>query len=127
MNIDAGHTKQADYTFEEESGLQYNDATHNSDTYPAFKAAIANNGTAAPTGCSEWFLASGYQWDKMFTAAGGAGSLKTNAGLVTSKWYWTSSEKDAYWVWIFHSVDDDWSETTRNDNDDMLVRSCLAF
>ena len=35
-NTDAGHTKQASDTFTEESGLQYNDATHNSDTYPAF-------------------------------------------------------------------------------------------
>ena len=45
-------------SFTSESGLQYN-ATHNSDTYPAFKAAITYS-PAAPTGCSAWFLASGY-------------------------------------------------------------------
>lgn len=81
-NSDAGHTyKPTSSTFTEESGLQYNDATHNSDTYPAFKAAIANNGTAAPTGCSAWFLASGYQWTKMIGATGlGLSNLGLQSG-----------------------------------------------
>ena len=90
--------QQSSSSFTSESGLQYNDATHDSDTYPAFKAAFANNSTAAPTGCSDWFLASGYQWAKMFTAAGGAANLKTSAapytGLKTNT-YWSSSEKEA--------------------------------
>ncbi len=124
LNDDAGHTKQTSNTFTEESGLQYN-AMHNSeiDNYPAFKAAIANNGTAAPTGCSAWFLASGYQWTKMF--AGDAGGLKTLAGLQLG-YYWSSSEKFANVAWDFYSVNGDWYDGGYKDGD-RLVRSCLAF
>ena len=52
---DAGHSRQANTDFKSESGLQYN-LMHFSyiDTYPAFKAAIANNGTDVPPNCSEW-------------------------------------------------------------------------
>ena len=128
-NSDAGHTWQSSSSFTSESGLQYNDATHNSDTYPAFKAAIANNSTAKPTtGCSDWFLASGYQWAKMFTAAGGAANLKTNATPYTgleSYYYWSSSECDADNAWDF---DSDYGRWYYGDKDyDYLVRSCLAF
>ena len=119
---DAGHTKQTDSNnFTSESGLQYN-ATHNSDTYPAFKAAIANNSTAAPTGCSAWFLASGYQWTKMF--AGNAGGLKTLAGLE-SYLYWSSSERNANSAWYFYSDNGYWYNHNKDYDD--LVRSCLAF
>lgn len=119
---DAGHTKQTDSdNFTSESGLQYN-ATHNTDTYPAFKAAIANNGTAAPTGCSAWFLASGYQWTKMF--AGDAGGLKTLAGLE-SDFYWSSSERNAGSAWYFNSGDGIWFDDRKGYGN--LVRSCLAF
>ena len=124
-NTDAGHTKQTDKdNFTSESGLQYN-ATHNTADYPAFQAAIANNSTAAPTGCSAWFLASGYQWDKMFTAAGGYANLKTNAGLVSSKYYWSSSEKDAFYAWMFGSDDGYWHGLLKDNT--YLVRACLAF
>ena len=119
---DAGHTKQTSSTFTEESGLQYNDATHNSDTYPAFKAAIANNGTAAPTGCSSWFLASGYQWTKMIDAAGGYNNL----GLESGGLYWSSSERHAKLAWYFSSFDGNWYRGNKDDLD-YLVRSCLAF
>ena len=108
-------------SFTSESGLQYN-TTHNSDTYPAFMAAIANNGTAAPTGCSAWFLASGYQWTKMF--AGDAGGLKTLAGLQ-SDFYWSSTEYYAGHAWLFYSDDGDWDDVNKDDAN--LVRSCLAF
>jgi len=122
-NTDAGHTKQDDETFEEESGLQYN-TTHNTDEYPAFQAAIANNGTAAPTGCSAWFLASGYQWTKMF--AGDAGGLKTLAGLQSS-YYWSSSESYEIraWCFVITSGNDFWYNDGKES--DRLVRSCLAF
>ena len=122
-NDDAGHTKQTSNTFTEESGLQYN-AMHNSeiDNYPAFKAAIANNGTAAPTGCSAWFLASGYQWTKMF--AGDAGGLKTLAGLK-SGYYWSSTEHGANSAWHFLSDVGYWD--LDNKGLDNRVRSCLAF
>ncbi len=118
---DAGHTRMHNYTFTEESGLQYN-AMHNSeiDNYPAFKAAIANNGTAAPTGCSAWFLASGYQWTKMF--AGDAGTL---AGLESGS-YWSSSEGGVENAWLFLFLSGyvwgfEYKDTGYH------VRSCLAF
>ena len=117
-NTDAGHTKQASDTFTEESGLQYNDATHNSDTYPAFKAAIANNGTAAPTGCSAWFLASGYQWKKMAGAAG-----LTNLGLTEGAAYWSSSERVDSQAWVF--LNGNWYQINKNTG--FRVLACLAF
>lgn len=123
-STDAGHTKQGSSSFTSESGLQYN-ATHNTAEYPAFQAAIANNGTAAPTGCSAWFLASGYQWVKMFTAAGGAGNLNTTAGLQ-SKNYASSSEYDPSYEWSFDSGDGYWINANTKNNG-VFVRSCLAF
>ena len=118
-NTDAGHTKQASYIFTEESGLQYND-THNSDAYPAFKAAIANNDTAAPTGCSSWFLPSGYQWKKMIDAAG-----LDNLGLTWGGYYWSSSENDASHAWDLDSYEGIWYNSEKGYNDQ--VRACLAF
>ena len=109
-------------SFASESGLQYNDATHNNDTYPAFKAAIANNSTAAPTGCSAWFLASGYQWTKMF--AGDAYGLKTLAGLG-SNYYWSSSERSDDSACDFYSDFGNWNYDDKVKGN--LVRSCLAF
>ncbi len=116
---DAGHTKQTSSTFTEESGLQYNDATHNSDTYPAFKAAITYS-PAAPTGCSAWFLASGYQWQKMISAAG-----LSNLGLSENAVYWSSTEQSAVYAWWLYSNDGSWSP---NNKDYVYrVRACLAF
>ena len=122
LQTDAGHTyKPNSSTFTEESGLQYN-AMHNSDEYPAFKAAIANNDIAAPTGCSSWFLASGYQWTKMIDAAGGYNNL----GLESGGLYWSSSERHAKLAWYFSSFDGNWYRSNKDDLD-YLVRSCLAF
>ena len=103
-----------------ESGLQYN-ATHNSDTYPAFQAAIANNGTAAPTGCSSWFLASGYQWLEMIGAVGGY----SNWGLQKNDNYWLSTEYDAENAWTFGTYSGGCSSGRKGF--DRRVRSCLAF
>lgn len=103
-----------------ESGLQYN-ATHNSDTYPAFKAAIANNGTAAPTGCSSWFLASGYQWLEMIGAVGGY----SNWGLWENDNYWLSTEYDAENAWTFGTYSGGCSSGGKGF--DRRVRACLAF
>lgn len=108
-------------SFASESGLQYN-TTHNDNPYPAFKAAIANNGTAAPTGCSAWFLASGYQWTKMF--AGDAGGLKTLAGLQSDD-YGSSTERNASLAWFFYSGYGYWFSDGKGVG--YLVRSCLAF
>ena len=106
-------------SFTSESGLQYN-ATHNSDTYPAFKAAIANNGTAAPTGCSSWFLASGYQWLEMINATG-----LSNLGLLESANYWLSTEYDAENAWTFGTYSGGCSSGGKGF--DRRVRACLAF
>ena len=117
-----------DENFATESGLQYNDATHNTTDYPAFQAARANNGTTTPTGCSAWFLASGYQWTKMI--AGDASALKTLAGLKTNFSYWSSSElsfsmPDATNAWCFKFNGDGWIGDYKSNN--RYVRSCLAF
>lgn len=124
---DAGHTtKQLDADFEFEGGLQYNDETHDSDTYPAFKAAMANNGTAVPTGCSEWFLPSAYQLAQIINSYGVA-NLKTTAGGFTglSSCY-SSSEKDADKAWDVYFGDDAyWAAIDKNVSD--YVRACLAF
>ena len=119
-NDDAGHTKQTgSNNFASESGLQYN-ATHNSDTYPAFKAAIANNGTAAPTGCSAWFLASGYQWNQMIAAAG-----ISNLGLLEGDFfYWSSTEYSDTDAWNAYSPGG-WFNSSKNFF--LQVRACLAF
>ena len=109
----------SDDSFASESGLQYN-ATHNSDTYPAFKVAIANNSTAAPTGCSSWFLASGYQWKQMISAAG-----LSNLGLQAYAYYWSSSESSANFAWDFYSNDGCWYYDAKGS--DGPVRACLAF
>ena len=130
---DAGHTKQGSSSFTSESGLQYNDATHNSDTYPAFKAAIANNDIAAPTGCSAWFLASGYQWNTMISAAGGTTSLRdgfsgitiTGASNLTTDNYWSSTEYDSDKAWCYGFGGGAWARSLKNF--DNRVRACLAF
>jgi hypothetical protein len=116
---DAGHTKQTSSTFTEESGLQYNDATHNSDTYPAFKAAITYS-PAAPTGCSSWFLASGYQWKQKIGAAG-----LSNLGLQGTN-YWSSTEYDANDAWYFTPMFSSWNHLNK-DISGARVRACLAF
>ena len=127
-------------SFTSEGGLQYKDATHNSDTYPAFKAAFANNSTAAPTGCSDWFLASGYQWTKMIDACknvlgtnnncqdlrDGFNGISGASNLLQSD-YWSSTEYDSSYAWkIFFKSKGSWAERTKGNND-YLVRACLAF
>ena len=106
-------------SFASESGLQYN-ATQNSNTYPAFKAAIANNSTAAPTGCSSWFLPSGYQWKKMIDATG-----LNNLGLEEYSYYWSSTESNASNAWSFNSYNVNWYDDEKDDG--RRVRACLAF
>ena len=128
-NTDAGHDKQNSSSFTSEGGLQYN-AMHNSeiDQYPAFQAAIANNGTAAPTGCSSWFLASGYQWKQMIGATG-----LNNLGLTGNAYYWSSTERTTGSAWIISTLDGDWGNWgSINKGDDSVlsltrVRACLAF
>ena len=141
--FDAGHAKQTydsyntNHSFTIESGLQYN-ATHNTDTYPAFKAAISNNSTVAPNGCSAWFLPTIYQWDLMINACKGVLGNNNNwtdlrdgftevggTNLTTSEPYWSSTEYDVDYAWrcSFYS-----SNYDRNDKPSLrYVRSAIAF
>ena len=121
-------------SFADESGLQYNDATHDSDTYPAFKYAIANNGTSAPTGCSDWFLASGYQWDQMISAAGDYNVLRDGFSGVggtdmQGNPYWSSTEHSGYYAWCYYFFSGygggKWVSYSKGDG--YYVRSALAF
>ena len=115
------HTyNREDENFASESGLQYNDATLNSDTYPAFKAAINYNGAVAPTGCSAWFLASGYQWKKMIAAG------LSNLGLEEYTAYWSSTEYGNWSAWNFSTYFSTWGSQDK-DYVDCKVRACLAF
>ena len=124
-NYDAGHTKQTTSTFTEESGLQYN-TMHNSEigNYPAFQAAInyrMSYSPAAPTDCSAWFLASGYQWKKMADAVGGYDKL----GLTGNANYWSSSELNETNAWYFYSGNGGWNGGNKDSG--YHVRACLAF
>ena len=124
------HTYNAEKSnsFASESGLQYN-AMHNSeiDNYPAFKAAITYS-PAAPTDCSAWFLASGYQWKQMIGAVG-----LNNLGLTGNAYYWASTERNADRAWIISTFDGDWGNWSSivKDDDSVVslsrVRACLAF
>ena len=121
---DAGHSKQISTPFGSESGLQYRDATHNSDNYPAFKAAFENNNKTKPADCSDWFLPSGFQWEQMITAAGGYENLKTNVNL-TSNQYWTSTEYDTDHAWKYNANNGVIDTYSKKNN--YLVRSAVAF
>ena len=129
------------FSTESESGLQYNnyDPDHNTDTYPAFKAAMANNGTAAPTGCSAWFLPTAYQWNQMISACSGVLGSKTgdktdlqngfsNAGGTNLEggYYWLSTEQSAQDAWRYYfGPNQDFKYDLKTSWGH--VRSCLAF
>jgi hypothetical protein len=127
-------------SFESESGLQYNsyDPDHNSDTYPAFKYAIANNGTIKPTNCSAWFLPTAYQWNQMINACmnvlgtknsyedlrdgfSGVGGTNLRSGR-----YWSSTEYDSS-AWIYFFIDDKTWGLGDKYHGLYYVRSALAF
>ena len=125
-----------DGNFGSESGLQYN-SNYNNDNHPAFKQAIANNGTPSPTGCSAWFLPTGYQWNQMINACknvlgtnnnyedlrdGFSGVGGTNMGRTV---YWSSTNKDNQRSWNINFDDGIWSVALSID--EFYVRSALAF
>lgn len=113
--------------FSDLAGIANTDALVNltGHTHDAAKAA-RDYSVTHPAGTSAWFLPSAGQWYKMTTAAEGYGNLKTNAGLQSNNYYWSSSEcllaRDA---WMFDSDDGTWDDN--NKTDDNLVRACLAF
>ena len=134
---DAGHTKQTDRNkFTSESGLQYNDATHNTDTYPAFKAAMANNDTTKPTNCSDWFLPTAYQWNQMIDACKNVLGTKNSyedlrdgfngvGGTNMVGEYWSSTEDGTNTAWSYRFNLGYWASEPKNSY--CIVRSALAF
>ena len=114
--------------FNDLAGIANTDALVNNapagHTHAAASAARNYNSGTHPTGTSAWFLPSAGQWDKMATAAGGYGTLKTNAGLQ-SGYYWSSSERSAFSAWNFGSDDGSWGLGSKGFG--RLVRACLAF
>jgi hypothetical protein len=124
---------ESNLTYKEE-GLDYNDAKHNNDTYPAFQAAISNNGTATPPGCSAWYLPSGSLWNYMFSffdnsysslrdafAAVGGTNMKNNWS------YWSCSEQTNMraWCYSFNSSNHGWKYDQKTE--ERYVRSAIAF
>ena len=73
------------------------------------------------SGCSPWFLASGYQWLEMIGAVGGY----SNWGLQEDANYWLSTEYDADRAWTFGTYSGGF--TSGGKGFDRRVRSCLAF
>ena len=119
-----------------EGGLQYN-ATHNTADYPAFKAAMANNGTTAPTNCSAWFLPTCYQLQLMIDACKNVLGTNNNftdlrdafTGVggenMKSQPYWLATEYEAYYAWRYLFNTGGWSGGSKNF--DFYVRSAIAF
>jgi hypothetical protein len=131
-----------DFGSQSESGLQYNDVTHNSNNYPAFKAAMANNGNTAPTGFSAWFLPTSYQWSQMIEACKGLGNAPNNdyrdlrerfSGVggknLNISTYWVSTEQSAKNAWKFTFASGIWANEEKNVSgvNQCYVRSALAF
>ena len=123
-----GHQYDTSTKFNDLAGIANTDALVNNapagHTHAAASEARNYNSGTHPTDTSEWFLPSAGQWDKMATAAGGYGTLKTNAGLQ-SGYYWSSSERSAFSAWNFGSDDGSWGLGSKGFG--RLVRACLAF
>jgi len=136
---DAGHIWQTDRNnFTSESGLQYNSFTpgHNTDTYPAFKAAMANNGTTKPTNCSDWFLPTAYQWNQMIDACKNVLGTKNSyedlrdgfygvGGTNMVGEYWSSTEDGTNTAWSYRFNLGYWASQPKTFY--CIVRSALAF
>ena len=108
------------------AGIDNTDALVNNTghTHAAASAARGYNSGTHPTGTSAWFLPSAGQWNKMATAASGYANLKTNTGLELAH-YWSSTECDALYAWLFRSDDGSWFSGSRVEGN--RVRAVLAF
>ncbi|MBR6844140.1 MAG: hypothetical protein IKM79_03460 [Bacteroidales bacterium] len=138
------YTNMNKNNFATESGLQYNDESHNSSTHPAFQAAISNNSTTKPTGCSDWFLPTGYQFNQMINAAGSLDNLingfssvgGTNMQSSSDSYYWVATEYHRANAWLYKTGSGNYMnlqvETTpgwynKGKKLNNLVRSAIAF
>ena len=117
-----------------ESGLQYRDETHNSDSYPGFKCAFENNNIASPSGTSNWFLPTAWQWRRMMdtTTNGGMGNsdaltsaFESRGGSnLQTRGYLTSSHYDSSQIWYKNEFG---NIQTMYKHTQILVRSVVAF
>ena len=117
-----------------ESGLQYRDETHNSDSYPGFKCAFENNNIASPSGTSNWFLPTAWQWRRMMdtTTNGGMGNsdaltsaFESRGGSnLQTRGYLTSSHYDSSQIWYKNEYG---NIQTMYKHTQILVRSVVAF
>ena len=117
-----------------ESGLQYRDETHNSINYPGFKCAFENNNIASPSGTSNWFLPTAWQWRRMMdtTANGGMGNsdaltsaFESRGGAnLQTRGYLTSSHYDSSQIWYKNEFG---NIQTMYKHTQILVRSVVAF
>ena len=105
------------------AGIDNTDALVNNTGHThAAKAAREYNSGTHPTGTSAWFLPSAGQWDKMI---GATGLGLSNLGLTEHAHYWSSTECDALYAWLFLSDDGSWYLGSRVEGN--RVRAVLAF
>ena len=108
-------------------------AGHSSHGHDAADAAASNNGTAAPTGTSGWFLPSLGQWNLIVQ---GLATKKAGTAVTTDLAYKTNN--DAYKAGNLNSVITDaggmwlednpyWSSTEENDNDAWCVEFYYGY
>ncbi len=130
LGIASNPVQYNESSFQPESGLTYNSYTpnHNNDSYPAFKNAIAYNGDVAPAECSDWFLPSAYQLQKMITTVGGHANLREKAGLdytAATGYYWVCTETGFSLALRYYFGDGNFYYVDKNST--RRVRSCCAF
>ena len=124
--------------------------TGDSHTHAAATAAASNNGTAAPTGTSGWFMPSMGQWNLIVQGlatkkAGSAvttdlttsvnntykadnlNSVITDAGGTGFKTntYWASTEQTLVRAWVIYFTNGNATNFSKNNN--YYVRSIIAF
>ena len=129
------HTYQKadnDAEFASESGLQYNNS-HNTSDFPAFQTAISNNEVSAPTGCSSWFLPSGYQWSLMMGSNGMGSDEKLRLAFsdmggtnIKAERYWSCTENSANYACYYVFGEYRWSRYYK-DSSWCFVRAVVAF
>ena len=90
--------------FSSDGGLKYNVPYSKNNSYPALWTARFMYPDQAPFGCSEWFLATGYQWNQMITTMGGYAALRdafsgVGGTNLASDNYWSSTTKGLNTAW----------------------------
>ncbi|WP_158712745.1 fimbrillin family protein [Parabacteroides pacaensis] len=100
--------------------------------YPAFESCINNNGTAAPSSSSGWYMPSLAQIKALYDISNSISSNFTTANgavLSSSSDYWASNEYDADYVWHFNTGGGGslWHDTEKTVSTKDYVRAILTF